>query len=71
MGRSCQTLQRSLSFSPVDPWLFVVGTETGTSEHVFSLGGAAGAAGADDGFFFCPSVQSVANVVPRLGVSCC
>ena len=49
MGRSCQTLQRSLSFSPVDPWLFVVGTETGTSEHVVSLGGAAGAAGADDG----------------------
>ena len=46
MGRSCQTLQRSLSFSPVDPWLFVVGTETGTSEHVVSLGGAAGAAGA-------------------------
>jgi len=52
VGRSCQTLQRSLSFSPVDPWLFVVGTETGTSEHVVSLGGAAGAAGAagaDDG----------------------
>ena len=24
---------RSLSFSPVDPWLFVVGTETGTSER--------------------------------------